>query len=205
MRTFNGSVARMADGPPQSATATEWTLQSDASEVSRRAASIVEPEVLWNALKLFGRSDAEAHPRLLGEEKKLRHRVRDVARLLRRRATQLDGYDPQRMSSTATKASRLLIETADRLEKMTDTSSGPAVQLLVTWRLVMEKLHSDKFTWGEIADVVLNSNRDWQAKPCPDLVRQYTEVLDGSDGRERLIDRLKKLRERNRRRVGTSS
>ena len=187
----------MAERPPQGTTTSEWTVQSDASKVCRRAVGILEPEVLWNALKLFGRSDAEAHPRLLAEEKKVRHKIRDVARLLRRRATQLVGRDPQRKSTTTTKASQLLTETADRLEQMTATSSGPAVQILVSLRFVIEKLRGAEFTWGEIADVVLNSNRDWQVKPCSGLVKKYTAVINGREGRERLMDRLKKLRERN--------
>ncbi|HEY1556968.1 MAG TPA: hypothetical protein VGF94_19170 [Kofleriaceae bacterium] len=178
-----------------------WTLRADASPICVQAAEIVGAELLWHALTVFGRSDAEEHPRLSLEEKRLRAGIRRTAKLLRARVAKLAGDS----SRTARDASTLLATTADRLGELTKTESGHARALVTSWCAVIHKLRvgNDRyaFTYGQIADVVLRSNDGWKRVPCPKLVKKYTGVIYGSDGRDRLIERIKALYLRTRHRV----
>jgi len=172
-----------------------WTLQPHLRTRSPEAAKIVGAEVLWQALRLFGSSDADAQPRARpSDEKKLRRAIRGISELLRRRATRMIGGGPSSPSGTARSASKLLIGTAEQLDEIVRTSSGPARRLLVTFVAVIDRLRRKGFTYGQIADIVLRSDTEWQESPCPELVRRYTGTsVDGSRGRDRLVDRIEGL------------
>jgi hypothetical protein len=64
------------------------------------------------------------------------------------------------------------------------------------WVPMMEHLVSNGFTTGDLADLILASNEDWRAPPCPDFVARYTDhdKRDGpGSGRQKLIKRLDRL------------
>jgi hypothetical protein len=97
---------------------------------------------------------------------------------------------------------RMLEATARDLESLVNEpkrASGPRPKQYYELSEVVHTLRSRRLDLGEITDLIMSSNEDWNIPPCPKAVKHYGrfDASGGVDGRTALKAFLKTLLRRH--------